>query len=270
MAKLCLIVFCLFCVLNLYSQEAITEANYLKQDSILWADFTLRQQELEECWNSVPDKRDSIKNIFDGIFNEASQKNIELAIKYASTPSGLQRLFMTRLRIPKDTLNGILDSLGPDMRESLYGRCIMEHIRTRQIEEGDSLWRFPCVQQDGEDFDWSVTDGKRLLVLYGGLGCMGKNGRDELERLYNRTLRDDLLILVYWPCSSLAALQEIKAEYPYDYIFVSDFMQDASPMKIRYGVQATPTCFFTDRRHIVKVKCEGLDMKRIDKCMETE
>ena len=69
------------------------------------------------------------------------------------------------------------------------------------------------------------------------------------------------MILVYWPCSSLEDLQKLKEEYPSEYIFISDFKQDASPMKIKYGAQATPTCFLTDKQHIVKVKCTGLHME---------
>lgn len=32
-------------------------------------------------------------------------------------------------------------------------------------------------------------------------------------------------------------------------------------MKIKYGAQAIPTCFLTDRQHLVKVKCTGLHME---------
>lgn len=114
-------------------------------------------------------------------------------------------------------------------------------------------------------FDWNITNGKQLLILYGGLGCMGKEGREQLEQLYNQSSNNDFLVIVYWPCSSLENLQILKKEYPYDYILISDFKQDASPMKIKYGTQATPTCFLTDKQHVVKVKCTGLHVELFNK-----
>jgi hypothetical protein len=248
---------CLFSTLKLYSQEAITEAGYLKQDSILWTEYEKQTDELSRCWETMPDKQDSILNVFQEIYKKSAKRNIELAMKYASVPSGLQRLYMVRLDVSKDTLNHILNSLDADMQESFYGRNIREHILTRQIQEGDSVQTFSCIGSDGKEFDWAATDGKQLLLLYGGLGCMGEDGRQELKELYDRTSRDDLLVIVYWPCSSLKELQEIKQAYPSDYPFISDFKQEASPIRIKYGTQATPTCFLTDKQHIVRVKCTG-------------
>lgn len=246
---------------RLYSQNTITEAAYLKEDSLLWTQYENRQEELSRLWEAMPDKKDSIQHAFDEMSRKAAEKNRELAIKYASVPSGLQRLYMVRLQLSKDTLKSILDSLTPEMQQSFYGKNLREHLQTGQIEAGDSIYPFPCVRTDGTPFDWNCTDGKQLLILYGGLGCMGENGRNELELLYKQTSRDNLLVIVYWPCSALKYLQQVKDEYPSDYIFVSDFKQDASPMKIKYGTQATPTCFLTDKQHIVKVKCTGLHME---------
>ena len=36
-------------------------------------------------------------------------------------------------------------------------------------------------------------------------------------------------------------------------------------MKLKYGTQATPTCFLTDKQHIVKVKCTGLHVELFNK-----
>lgn len=265
MNKLYVVLICILSITKLYSQEIITEANYLKEDSILWISFEKQQEELSQYWATMPEKKDSIQNVFDNIYKKVSKENIDLAMKYASVPSGLQRLYMTRLDIPKDTLENILNSLNIEMQASFYAKNIREHLRTKQIQKGDSIYQFPCVQIDGKQFDWSLTNGKQLLILYGGLGCMGKDGREQLNLLYNQTSSDDLLILVYWPCSSLENLQSLKKEYPSEYIFISDFKQDASPMKIIYGTQASPTCFLTDKQHIVKEKCTGLHMELFNK-----
>lgn len=265
MNKLFLFSICLLSFTNLYSQDIITEANYLKEDSTIWINYEKQQEKLSLIWNKTPEKRDSIQNIYNYIYKKVSKANIELAIKYASVPSGLRRLYMTRLDIPKDTLRNIFNSLNIEMQESFYGKNIKEHLYTEQIQEGDSIHTFPCTQADGKEFDWNITNSKQLLMLYGGLSCMGKEGREQLAQLYNQKSKADFLIIIYWPCSSLEHLQKTKKEYASDYIFISDFKQDASPMKIKYGTQAMPTCFLTDKQHIVKVKCTGLHIELFNK-----
>ena len=240
------------------AQRPDREKEYLRKDSVLWLDYEKRQQEMSALWQQVPDRQDSIQQAFDDLLADVRRKNAQLAMEYASTPSGLQRLYMCRLNIPKDTLAVILDTLDQQMQESFYGRNIRQHIAVPQIAEGDRLFEFPCVTDSGEAFDWNSLKGLSVLLLYGGLDCMGEGGRQELARLWQETSRDALQVVVYWPVSSLENLRQLRRKFPSDYVFISDFKQDASPMKIRYGTQATPTCFYADAAHVVKVKCTGL------------
>lgn len=266
MKKLILIV-CLCTVWGLRAQQPLTEEMYLHEDSILWISYEARMNELYGLMQQAPEKKDSLMLVADKELNEVLEKNWKLAIRYASVPSGLQRVYMTRLDMPKDTLVRVLASLPAEMQDSFYGRCIRGHIETDQIEEGDPVVEFPCVTIDGSEFDWSVAEGKQLLMLYSGLSCMGEWGRQQLKEIYEQTSRDDLLVFVYWPCESLEALQQAREQYEFEcdnYYFVSDFKGDATPMKIKYGTQATPTCFLTDRDHTVKVKCIGLDVDRME------
>lgn len=268
--KLCLVCICLYGFTNLYSQERITEANYLKEDSLIWMNYGKQEGELYKLQAIMPEKKDSLQKVSYDNYKNVSKANMELAIKYASVPSGLQRLYMIRLNIPKDTLRNIINSLDTNIQESFYGKNIKEHLQTKQIQEEDPIYKFPCIQSNGEEFDWNTTNSKQLLILYGGLDCMGEEGRKELELLYKQTSNNNFLILVYWPCSSLEQLQKLKIKYPSNYIFISDFKEDASPMKIKYGTQATPTCFLTDKQHIVKVKCVGLQTEKFNKYINIE
>lgn len=170
---------------------------------------------------------------------------------------------MARLWVPKDTLEHVWKLLPADMQESFYGKAMREYIHTRQIEVGDSIYRFPCMQTDGTSFDWKMTEGKQLLILNGGMDCMGERGRRWLDELCRQTSRNSFLCIVYCPCLSMEEFREYRARYSSDCIFVSDFRGLDGPMKIRYGTQVTPTCFLTDDAHTVKVKCEGLDMEKM-------
>lgn len=243
----------------LFAQNEITEENYLRQDSVLWSTYYERQDELSRLWKVLPEeKHDSLQVEAKVLLDDALRENACLAIRFASVPSGLQRLYKVRLGLSKDTLTYILNTLTPEMRDSFYGMNIQEHISCHQIVEGDALSSFPCTQADGMSFDWSVLQGKQVMLLCGGLSCMGKTGRAYLDRLYAATSRENFLIVVYCLSGSLNELQETQARYGGNYIYISDFKQDSSPMKIRYGCQATPTCFLTDSLHRVLVKCTGL------------
>lgn len=250
--------------LNVCFCEEITEANYLREDSVLWGKFYAEYDVMQKLWQDFPEKRDSLQAAYEEMYESASRENRRLAMKYASVPSGLQRLYMVRLELPKDTVRRVFDRLPDNMKESFYGECIKKHLDTVQVEEGDSLLRFYCIDDKGMDFDWSVTDGKKVLLLYGGLGCMGESGRKYLQSLYDSIPRDKFLIIVYHPCSSLENLRKVREVYPSEFVFISDFLQNASPMKIVYGTQATPTCFLFDEQHILKVKSVGIDEKRFN------
>ena len=245
--------------------ETLTEENYLHEDSLLWINFEKETEGLIAILDSLPNQRDSLINVYNVILEKANQKNIELAFKYACTPSGLQRLFMVRNHVSKDSLAKVLNTLPEEMQKSEAGLNIKAHLETEQLAEGNAFFTFPCLDEKGASFDWATLEEKQVLLLYGGLGCMGSEGREALKHLYEHTSRKNLEIIVYWPSSSLEKLQAIRKQFPSDYIFISDFKQDASPMKIKYGCQATPTCFLTDKNHQIVVKSEGLNMDAFNK-----
>lgn len=247
------------CISESWAQDEITEANYLRQDSILWDAYYQREAEFGRLWKELPEeKHDSLWSAFQEVYDKTVRENARLACRFASVPSGLQRLYMVRFHVNKDTLQQILNTLPPDMRDSFYGKNIQAHVSNHQIVEGDTLPSFPCTQVDGEPFDWTMLDGKRLLFICEGLGCMGAGGRAYLDSLYAATSRDDFCIVVYCLSRSLKDLQQTRERYKGAYIHLSDFKGDASPAKIIYGFQATPTCFLTDCAHRVLVKSEGL------------
>lgn len=75
MNKLVLILVYLFCATELYSQEIITESNYLKEDSLLWIDYGKQQEKLSQYWTTMPDKKDSIQSLFKEIYEKVSKAN---------------------------------------------------------------------------------------------------------------------------------------------------------------------------------------------------
>lgn len=248
--------------------QEITESNYLKVDTEIWDTYERDYAKIIELKKSNPEKKDSLNAILNQLYEITDKKNYSAAIKYASVPSGLERLFMVRLSLSKDTLLSILKTLPHDMQQSNYGKSLLLHINSKQIEEGDKYYDFEALDSEGNKFQFSTLKNKNILLLYGGLDCMGKSGRDFLKKLYEETQREKFQIVVYWECSNLEQLKELKAKYPVDYLFVSDFSKDHSFMKINYGAQATPTCFLIDKERNVIIKSVGLPEDKLTKMKE--
>lgn len=250
-----------------FSQE-ITEENYLKVDKEIWATYDKELSQVSEYYKNHHDKKDSLKIVSTKIYEVAQKENCDAAIKYALVPSGLQRLFMVRLYLSKDTLLSILKTLPQVMQNSDYGKSLLLHINSKQIEEGDKFYDFEAIDSEGNNFLFSKLTSKNILLLYGGLDCMGETGRDFLKKLYNETDREHFQIVIYWPISNLESLKELASKFNVEYLSVSDFLKDSSPVKILYGAQATPTCFLIDERRNVIIKSLGLPEDRLTEFKE--
>lgn len=248
----------------------ITEENYLRADSVLWAEYERDVRSVFALMDSLPDKADSLEKVYRRIYEEASRENVELAKRFATVPSGLQRVYMVRLKEHKDTLEAVLARIPESMRESEYGKLIRWHIDTDQLREGDACVPFECVTDSGEPFDWQAMSGRNVLLLYGGLDCMGSPGRNYLKELLAKTDRRDLTLVVYWPVSDLEGLKQCKTEFDIDYTAISDFKRDGSPIKVVYGSQATPTCYLIGRDGRLLVKSVGLDGERFDAALAAD
>nr|WP_321357815.1 redoxin family protein [uncultured Draconibacterium sp.] len=254
----------LFSTLTLFSQE-ITEENYLKADKEIWDEYELKMDNLSKIFELHPDKKDSLLAVANELEANTDKKNREAAIKYAAVPSGLKRLYMLRLNIPKDTLRYVFNSLPEEMQKSEYGKSILSHIKSNQIEEGDKYYNFKATDSDGNEFTLANLKGKNVLLLYGGLSCVQEEGRDFLNTYSSTVDKQKFSVVVFYSCANLEELRQLGSEYDLDFIFISDFLGDHSPFKIRYGAQATPTCFFIDEEGTVIIKSTGLPEIELNK-----
>ena len=249
---------------SLAKAQEITEENYRKVDNAIWSQL---EQEFK-LFRINHNKK---------VYAIAEQKNVEAAIKYASVPSGLQRLFMLRLSVPKDTISNILKTLPDNMQSSPYAKSLLYHVETEQIAEGSKYYNFQATDTEGKNFTLSSLEGKNILLLYGGLNCLREKGRSNLHKVYKKTehIRNNFEIVVF--CERSSDLEHLKQEQtkyhqslPFDYFLVSDYLKDHSPVKILYGAQATPTCFLINPNGIVVMKTIGLDRRRVNKLLKEQ
>lgn len=234
--------------LSVSAQDSeITESNYLKADSALWNSLEAKSAVCFERMEREPEKADSLRAVYKKLYDEALRQNIELAMKYSSTPSGLHRIYMLRNIIEKDTLRVLLDALSPEIKGSCHGLLIDRWINTQQLTIGDTVRRFPAVTPDNMAYNWDKTSGKHLLLIYEGLSCMGKSGRDNLAQLRKDFSPEKLEILVYLNSSDAKDLAKKSGQDDLPILTISDFLSEASPIRIDYASQASPTCFLFDR-----------------------
>lgn len=268
MKNLFLIAF-LFVVGHAWTQP-VTEENYQKEFKAMEEKFSLRADTLRKfiSMKKYTAKRDSLVSEYKKLVDEFTELNLELALRYASVPSGLQMCFWNRLTISQDTLKAVLKRIPKQMRKSEYGRAIAMHLSCPKVGQGDKAYDFRAMNAQGRPFRLSQWKGKQVLLLYGGLGCMGTSGRKYLEELYGRTSRENFEIVVFWPASGQDELTALAKEYSSDFSQVSDFKGDVTPVKIRYEAQATPTCFFIDRDGRLLFKSVGLNPEGFESAMK--
>lgn len=247
------------------AQTAQTEEAYLKKDTLLWQTYQQKNDSLLQIGRQDPARSEEILQERQKLLSATMQKNKQLAMEYASTPSGLQRLFMVRTDIGKDTLRQVLSSLPAEMQQSSYGQSLKRHIDYPQVAEGGRIYYFACTKDDGTPLDWEGMTQKKLLIVYGGIDCMGSDGRNFLNRLYDETTREDFDIIYYSPCTTQEELSGVRRHYPeIRFPIVSDLKGDHSLMKIRYGAQSQPTCYLANPQGIVETICTGIQPSTIN------
>lgn len=240
--------------------QEITEENYLKLDKEIWEAYERQNDSIYALMKREPERKEALKHEFKKNLEDAQRRNEQAALRFASVPSGLQRLFWVRLNLPKDTVEAVWNRLPDEMKTSPYGKSIRMHLDTHQIEEGARYADFEATAADSRPFRLSSLEGKYIVLLYDGISCMGEEGRNELKQLYESTSRDDLEIVVYCISSSPEQLREDYVEkMNLPFTLVSDFKMDHTPFKIIYGAQARPTVFVIDPTGTVVLKTTGVN-----------
>lgn len=255
----------------LWGQE-ITEEYFPKEESALTARFEAQSEHFSGQFAAAQSQteRDSLTAAYNALFQQYLHAMEALSVQYAATPSGLQRCFAMRLGLSKDTLRAARKRLPKELRRSPYGRAVALHCRAKELRPGGKVYNLRAWDAQGRPFRLRQWRGTPVLLLYGGLGCMGTSGREYLDALHAKTSREELRIVVFWPVSSPDELAALAEEYPSGYLQVSDFKGDTSPVKIRCQAQATPTCFLLDSRGRLVFKTIGLYPGKVEEYLSAK
>lgn len=246
---------CVVLPATLYGQ--ICENDYLKADSLLWANYEKNGAAIYAKMDANPGVRDSLERLSEKLYKDVFEENARLALKYAATPTGLQRVYMVRGEVQKQRLDSALSALPDSMKANRYAAYLRDYIAQHQIEIGDSIIKFSCQLPEGTQFDWKLPQGRRLLLVYDGLTCMGKSGREILGKIAENPDSFNVVPLIYVHAKDGEELCSIREEYGLP--VVSDFQIEGSVMNNVYGAQAQPTCYLFDEKECLKSIFLGVD-----------
>ncbi len=190
---------------------------------------------------------------------ELNEERMQLAVKHAATsPTALADVTDNCVRIPREQVREVYNSLNPGMKRTHLGKSFKSYIDKKGILVGDPLPHFDGVGVDGKPFDWSVTDGKRILLIYEGWGYLKRDTHFWFKDLLSATDRDSLAVVAYVYAGSQAELQQrVKAFQLEPYLVISDLKGKEGPLDRKMGIHGIPTYYYTDSNGIVRRVMSG-------------
>ena len=231
------------------------------------APFTSTEDEYQAAVESLNDKELSIYTSrvstqeLNRLLLDLTQERINLASLYAPTsPSALDDIVRCSSIVPRNKMLEVYQSLTPGMQKTNLGKAIKKHVKKKKVLVGDALPHFKGVGLNGEPFDWSVTDRKRVLLIYEGWGWIKRSTHFWFKDLLAATDRDSLVIVSYVYANSLAHLHKrVKAFQLEPYYVISDLKGTEGPLDRKLGIHGIPTYYYTDREGHVRRILGGFD-----------
>lgn len=200
---------------------------------------------------------------------ELNEERLRLACIYASANSEALKMVKNEAgKLSREQMMEVYNSLAPAMQKRQLGKAMKAYAKKEGVLVGDPLPNFDGVGVDGKPFDWSVTDGKRVLLIYEGWGYLKRSSHFWFKDLLAATDRDSLAVVAYVYAASMAELQKrVKAFQLEPYLVISDLQGKEGPLDKKMGIKGIPTYYYTDRQGRVRRVVAGFDPDRF--MMET-
>ena len=200
---------------------------------------------------------------------ELNEERLRLACIYASANSEALKMVKNEAgKLSREQMMEVYNSLAPAMQKRQLGKAMKAYAKKEGVLVGDPLPHFVGVGVDGKPFDWSVTEGKRVLLIYEGWGYLKRSSHFWFKDLLAATDRDSLAVVAYVYAASMAELQKrVKAFQLEPYLVISDLQGKEGPLDKKMGIKGIPTYYYTDRQGRVRRVVAGFDPDRFT--MET-
>ena len=206
----------------------------------------------------LPDKEENRAII------QLNEERLRLACLNASVSGEALRAVRDNAdKLTREQMLQVYNGLRADTKKSQLGRAMKAYTEKKAVLVGDPLLHFEGVGLDGKPFDWSVTEGKRVLLIYEGWGWIKRSTHFWFKDLLSATDRDSLAVVAYVYAASMAEFQKrVKAFQLEPYRVVSDLQGKEGPLDKKMGIHGIPTYYYTDRQGIVRRIVAGFEPDR--------
>ena len=206
----------------------------------------------------LPDKEENRAII------QLNEERLRIACLYASGSGNALRAVRDNAgKLSREQMLQVYNSLDDKTKKSQLGKSMKAYVEKKTVLVGDPLPHFDGVGPDGDPFDWSVTDGKRVLLIYEGWGWIKRSTHLWFKELLTATDRDSLAVVAYVYAGSLAELQKrVKSFQLEPYLVISDLQGKEGPLDKKMGIHGIPTYYYTDEQGVVRRIVAGFDPDR--------
>jgi hypothetical protein len=210
-------------------------------------------RELDSLFNSIKisDVLKARKNFY-GFVMQLERKTAKIALKYSGLKDGMEILYNAKNAVSKDTLQAAVNSAPDSVKNSLCAKALQKYILSEQIQKGGKLKTFEVYDSLNQRFDWSTTEKKNLLLVYDGMDCMGEKGRKELSKLYDKTDRKKLEIVVFIKSKNFEDFRQQIAKYDGRFTYISDFNGEYDDFQTFYPILGTPSYYYFDKEQVLQ------------------
>lgn len=235
-------------------------------DSLVVERYNGYSPKLEAIIKAYQAETDSVKRLkiekkYTSLQAQCDAELLAIYTKNLATAGVTERLYALRTSIDKDQLDKIYKRLSAETRrEDPYAASIRAHIDTRQVSVGDTLGDFRAETSRGHTFSYSeFKNEKDVLLIFGSLPSLPLEARLMLQLAYRDVDLSQLEIISIFTDETSRAQFEANANYSgVEWLKLCDFRADHSPLKIGFGVQTTPTCFYISRGGAVEYISVGI------------
>ncbi len=208
-------------------------------------------------------------------FNESQSISHDIYISFGkdhpNTYLGMGIIYSNRMRIPKDTLGLIYESLLPEFKETSRAKALKIFLYEDLVEKGKPFIDFKVKDIKGDDFRLSSLKGKYIYLSFWSAGCGPCRMENKLLSKSLKELPKDLVLVSFSTDKNRKDWDIATKSDSIVWYNVSDLAGDNGKIETQYQVQAIPTSFLIDRNGIVIEQFIGFDtdiIKRLNTLIE--
>lgn len=180
--------------------------------------------------------------------------------EYINIEGATQRLFTSRMSIEKSELEKIYKKLPESTKQKdPYAKSLKTYIKGYQIAKGDTIGSFNAITARANQFAYSeFKNEKDILLIFGNLESSTIDMKLMLQVLYRKVDIAKLEFVSVFNAKDPKDLTLRALNSGLNWLIISDFKGDHSPLSIAFGVYAEPMAFYISKGGCVESISLGL------------